>query len=404
MSTQSLTILGIGRSSDRLDRFIKQLDRLAYGTLRLQVSGRTFTLNGEHPGPAGRVEIHHLDPLLRRLFLNGDLGLAESFIEGEWSSPDLTGLLLLLARNQQRLTDLSGMSRLARLFMRGYHWSRRNTRRGSARNIIAHYDLGNAFYAQWLDTGMTYSSAIFKHPDESLETAQANKYDRILDQLGAKPGDHILEIGCGWGGLAVTAAQRGIRVDAITLSPAQLAWAERRVEALQLQHLIELSLNDYRNLQGRYDHIVSIEMFEAVGEAYWSTYMDSLRRLLKPGGRAALQVITINEQAFDDYRRNPDFIQRYIFPGGMLPTPKHLLEHGAAAGLQRHRGPRLSGEHYAETLRRWQHKLHRQPGLIRTLGFDERFRRMWRYYLSYCEAGFLSGHIDLRQLLFQSPG
>jgi cyclopropane-fatty-acyl-phospholipid synthase len=400
---QSETIAGIAKRSDRLDRFIRQIDRLEFGTLELHACGRSFTLNGEHPGPAGSLDIHRLNPLLRRLLLKGDLGLAEAYLEGDWSSPDLTGLMTLFARNQHRLNAVSGMSQLARLAMRGYHWYRRNTRKGSARNIMAHYDLGNDFYALWLDRGMTYSSAIFQHQDESLDSAQATKYTRLLDILEAQPGQRILEIGCGWGGLAIAAAERGIQVDAVTLSPAQLAWAERRIEERGLGDFVKLSLQDYRNLSGSYDHIVSIEMFEAVGEAYWSTYMEIVRRLLKPGGRAALQVITIAEQAFDNYRRNPDFIQRYIFPGGMLPTSTHLLEHAQGAGLQCLRDDGF-GRDYAETLRRWQDNFNRNWGIIQAMGFDECFQRMWRYYLSYCEAGFLYGHIDLRQVLFARPG
>jgi cyclopropane-fatty-acyl-phospholipid synthase len=343
-----------------------------------------------------------MDSVIRRLLFKGDLGLAEAYIDGSWNSPDLTGLLLLLARNQHRLTDLAGMSRLVRLLMRAYHWSRRNSPAGSARNIQAHYDLGNAFYAQWLDSSMTYSSAIFDHPDQSLESAQENKYQRLLAILEAKPGQRILEIGCGWGGFAVAAARQGIRVDGITLSPAQLAWAQRRVETLQLGDMIKFSLDDYRNLQGSYDHIVSIEMFEAVGEAYWPTYMQTLKRLLKPGGRAALQVITIAESAFENYRRNPDFIQRYIFPGGMLPSPTHLRQLAAGADLKLLDDASF-GSHYAETLRRWHAAFNRQRATL-ALAYDERFLRMWSYYLSYCEAGFRTGHIDLHQSLFENPG
>ncbi len=402
-SLQSQVIYGIGKTTDRLDRFIKQLDRLEFGTLELRVSDRSYRLNGEHPGPAGVIEIHKLNPLLRRLVFNGDLGLAEAYINAEWETPNLSDLLLLLVRNQHRLTSTAGMSGIARLAMRWYHWSRRNTHKGSARNIMAHYDLGNAFYAQWLDQGMTYSSGLFAHADEPLESAQANKYQRILDLLEAKPGDRILEIGCGWGGFAVTAASQGMRVDGVTLSPSQLAWAQRRIEALGLEERVNLSLTDYRKLHGSYDHIVSIEMFEAVGEAYWSTYMETLQRNLKPGGRAALQVITIQEQAFEEYRRNPDFIQRYIFPGGMLPTPSHLQALPAAAGLQMIRDDAF-GLDYAETLHRWQLNFHQEWETIRALGFDERFRRMWNYYLSYCEAGFNSGHIDLHQTLLSNPG
>lgn len=402
-SSSTQVINGVGKSTDRLDRFIKQIDRLEFGTLELQVSGRTYTLNGEHPGPSGRIEIHHLSRLLRRLFFNGSLGLAESYLNADWDSPNLTGLLLLLVRNRQRLSSTWGMSRLSRLAMRLYHWSRRNTVKGSARNIMDHYDLGNAFYAQWLDPGMTYSSAIFQHADESLESAQANKYDRILDLLQAKPGERILEIGCGWGGFAVTAAQRGISVDAITLSPAQLAWAERRVEALHLHDLISLSLTDYRELHGSYDHIVSIEMFEAVGEAYWSDYMETIKRNLKPGGRAALQVITIEQQAFAAYRRNPDFIQRYIFPGGMLPTAEHLSTLTESAGLEMMQDA-CFGQDYAATLHRWHDSFRKEWNTIQALGFDNRFRRLWSYYLSYCEAGFICRHIDLHQVLLHNPG
>jgi cyclopropane-fatty-acyl-phospholipid synthase len=401
MSTQSQAIRGIARGRDHLDRFIKRVDRLEYGTLKLAINGRTYTLNGDHPGPAGHIEINSLDLLLRRLLLKGDLGLAEAYMDGVWSSPDLTGLLLLLARNQQRLADLSGMSPLVRLLVRAYHWSRRNSRKGSSRNIQAHYDLGNAFYADWLDPGMTYSSAIFRHAGEDLESAQNNKYQRLLDLLEAKPGDRILEIGCGWGGFAVAAARRGLAIDGVTLSPSQLEWAQRRVKALGLDRLIKLSLNDYRNLQGCYDHIVSIEMFEAVGEAYWPTYMETLKRLLRPGGRAALQVITIEEQTFDSYRRNPDFIQRYIFPGGMLPTASHLRGHAQSAGLRCLKDDTF-GAHYAETLSRWHAAFQRhRPSIAEA--YDERFLRMWSYYLSYCEAGFLSGRIDLHQVLFENP-
>jgi len=401
MSTQSQAIPRIGRAHDRLDRFIRRLDRLEYGTLELQIGARRFTLNGEQTGPAGRMEIHDFSAVVRRLLLKGDLGLAESYIDGEWDSPDLSGLLLLLARNQHRLSDLSRMSPLVRLLMRAYHWRRRNTRQGSSRNIRAHYDLGNAFYAQWLDAGMTYSSALFRHPEESLEAAQDHKYHRLLGLLEARAGDRILEIGCGWGGFAVTAARHGLNVDAVTLSPKQLEWARHRVGALGLGHRIKLSLCDYRNLQGRYDHIVSIEMFEAVGQAYWPTYMQTLKRLLRPGGRAALQIITIDDSKFENYRRNPDFIQRYIFPGGMLPTPTHVQEHARAAGLRCLQDGGF-GMHYAETLQRWNSAFERTRSTLE-LAYDDHFLRMWRYYLSYCEAGFRAAHIDLHQTLLQNP-
>ncbi|MGD8429534.1 MAG: cyclopropane-fatty-acyl-phospholipid synthase family protein, partial [Ectothiorhodospiraceae bacterium] len=237
---------------------------------------------------------------------------------------------------------------------------------------------------------------------QPLADAQRNKYERLLDQLGIRRGDHILEIGCGWGGMAIQAARRGARVTAVTLSTEQLSWARQQASEAGLSDRIEFRLQDYRDLTGQFDHIISIEMVEAVGEAYWPLYFDTLRERLRPGGRAALQVITIDEDYFEDYRRHPDFIQERVFPGGMLPTRRHLAAHASAAGLVEHDAQRF-GADYARTLQRWHTAFCRATETVRGLGFDERFLRLWRYYLAYCEAGFSTGRTDLWQLCLERP-
>lgn len=282
------------------------------------------------------------------------------------------------------------------------HGLNRNSRRGSRANIAFHYDLGNDFYRLWLDRSMTYSSAIFADPQEALAQAQVRKYRRLLDSLEAKPGDHILEIGCGWGGFAELAAREGYRITGLTLSREQLDFARQRIEAAGLSDRVELRLQDYRDLRGQFDHVVSIEMFEAVGEAYWSTYFDTVYRVLRPGGRAALQVITIDERVFDSYRRNADFIQLYIFPGGMLPSVSRFNRAAEQAGL-RPGEQAFFGRDYAETLRRWHRQVVAHAEVLPALGYDERFLRTWRYYLSYCEAGFATGRTDLMQALLLKP-
>jgi cyclopropane-fatty-acyl-phospholipid synthase len=270
--------------------------------------------------------------------------------------------------------------------------------RGSRRNIQAHYDRGNDFYRLWLDPTMTYSSALFEGRECDLQEAQRRKYARLLALLGARPGQRVLEIGCGWGGFALEAARRGISVTGITLSREQLSLARRRVREAGLSGLVELRLQDYRSLACSYDHIVSIEMFEAVGEANWDTYTRTLKRCLKQGGRAAPQFITIDETAFESYRRRPDFIQRYIFPGGMLPSIERFGASVASSGLCMQRADAF-GEDYARTLAEWHRRFLASEGEIAAMGFDRVFRRMWRYYLAYCEAGFRAGRIDLAQVL-----
>ncbi|MCG6967336.1 MAG: cyclopropane-fatty-acyl-phospholipid synthase family protein [Chromatiaceae bacterium] len=381
-------------------RLLGQLGRLRCGRLEVDFAGgRRVLLSGPEQGPSASMTIQRPGALLRRLLWRGDLGFAEAYIAGDWSSADPAGLLALVARNIDSYAATGRRHPLAQVLVSAQHWLNRNSRRGSRRNIAAHYDLGNAFYAQWLDPGMTYSAAMFE-PGDSLARAQSRKYARILATLAARPGDHILEIGCGWGGFAEYAAQQGMRVTAITLSREQLAFARARTERAGLAQLVELRLCDYRDLAGTFDHIVSIEMFEAVGQDYWQGYFDTLTRCLKSGGRVALQVITIDQGRFARYAANPGgFIQRYIFPGGMLPTKGHLAQLGAAAGLH-HRETRAFGIDYADTLAAWHAAFNASTAWLERHGYDRRFRRMWRYYLAFCEAGFRTGHIDVVHCTF----
>jgi len=378
------------------------LGRLRYGRLTVHAAGGASRLVlGEQSGPAASLTIRRPWRLAARVLARGDLGLGEGFVAGDWDSPQPAQALQVLAMNEQHLLA-SGAGRLSRWIDRLQHRLRRNDRRGSRRNIAFHYDLGNDFYRLWLDPGMTYSAALFAETGEPLEAAQTRKYQRILDRLDARPGQHILEIGCGWGGFAEHAARRGFRVTGITLSREQLAHAQERIAAAGLADRVELRLQDYRDLTETFDHVVSIEMFEAVGEQYWPDYFQTVRRVLAPGGRASLQVITIDEGAFEQYRRGIDFIQKYVFPGGMLPSVPAFDAAAAEAGLAVV-DRAFHGTDYADTLRRWEAAFGTARDRVAALGFDERFLRLWRYYLGYCEAGFRTGRIDLMQVAL-APG
>ena len=381
---------------------------LAQGLLRGRLTvhlhdGGTRVFEGNEAGPAGEISVRH-PRLFRRLLGSGNIGLAESYIDGDWDSPDLTTLLALGAANEEVLGRTLAGRLLPRLASRLVHALRANSRRGSRRNIAAHYDLGNDFYAAWLDPSLTYSAGLFASPaDDDLAAAQDRKYRRIAELAGIEPGHHVLEIGCGWGGFCIWAARTlGCRVTAITISREQHRHCVERVRAEGLEDRIELRLQDYRDLDGEYDAVVSIEMLEAVGEAYWPTYFDRLRACLRPGGRAALQVITIDDRRFPAYRRRADFIQRYIFPGGMLPPPTALETLVKDAGLTLTEMHRHGGD-YARTLTLWRRRFERAwPEIAGSAPrFDERFRRLWRFYLAYCEAGFQAGRIDLLHLALQ---
>ena len=376
---------------------VDRLARLRYGRLTVHFgSVGAQTLLGAEAGPVANLSIRRPWRLAGRVLARGDLGLAEGYIAGDCDTPQPAHLLELLAVNEEQLLATATPG-LGRLLDRLQHRRRRNNRRGSRRNIAFHYDLGNDFYRLWLDPTMTYSAALFAQPGESLEVAQARKYQRVLDRLNAAPGAHILEIGCGWGGFAEHAARRGYRVTGITLSREQLAYASERITAAGLGDRVELRLQDYRDVVETYDHVVSIEMFEAVGEEYWRAYFDTVRRVLRPGGRASLQVITIDADYFEAYRRSADFVQKYVFPGGLLPSVPAFDAAARASGLEV-RDRSFHGIDYADTLRRWDASFRAAREGVLALGFDERFLRLWRYYLGYCEAGFRTGRIDLMQV------
>ncbi|WP_019025222.1 MULTISPECIES: cyclopropane-fatty-acyl-phospholipid synthase family protein [unclassified Thioalkalivibrio] len=352
---------------------------------------------------SGREAIWHLKRpwrTLLRILRHGDLGFAEGYIAGDWNTPDLKGLLHLATDNEAALADLAARPVVQRQFDALRHWWHRNSRRGSRANIRFHYDLGNDFYRLWLDPSMSYSAALFSRGDEALESAQQRKYERLLDQLDAAPGSHILEIGCGWGGFAELAARRGHQVTAITLSQEQLDYARERIERAGLSDRVELRLQDYRDVTGQFDHVVSIEMFEAVGQQWWPGFFETVRASLRPGGRAALQVITIDEAAFDYYRNNADFIQLYVFPGGMLPSVPRFNAAARQAGLAIG-DQRFFGQDYAETLRRWDREVRHAEPVIEALGYSPEFLRMWRYYLAYCEVGFEHQRVDLMQVVLE---
>ena len=380
------------------------LTDIRIGRVRVTTEDGGFAefVGSELPELSATWHLHHPARLLSRMARLGDIGIAEGFIEGDFSADDLPRLLEIGARNFEAIGGGLRPGFWARIGHRIQHALRANHRRGSRRNIAAHYDLGNAFYRLWLDESMTYSSALFATPDEPLGIAQQRKYDRLLDGLEAGAGDHILEIGCGWGGLAERAAQRGLAVDGLTLSTEQLVYGRERLATAGLADQARLHLTDYRDQAGQFDHIVSIEMFEAVGERYWPTYFQTVHDRLRSGGRAAIQVITIDESAFESYRREPDFIQLYIFPGGMLPSIERFHAAARAAGLQV-RETACFGQDYARTLARWHERFEMAEEELETMGFDHAFRQTWRYYLAYCEAGFLAGRIDVAQVILERP-
>jgi cyclopropane-fatty-acyl-phospholipid synthase len=365
--------------------------RLQHGTLTVVTpSGLRVANPGVQPGPDAELVLHKWRTL-RRLLFGGDLGLAEAYLDGDWDSPNLADLIELAALNAPVTEPQFEGSLISRFLRRLSHKRRANTKAGSRRNIEAHYDLGNEFYRSWLDEGMTYSSALFAQAGMSLEEAQSAKQDRVIERLGVPPGARVLEIGCGWGGLAEALVQRaGAHVTGVTLSPSQLEYAQTRLAGLPA----EIRLQDYRDLDGSFDAVVSIEMLEAVGAAYWPDFFARLHASLKPGSRAVLQVISIAENRFEAYLRRPDFIQRHIFPGGMLPTVDIMRREIGAAGLKLV-SLESFGQSYAATLAEWHRRFEAAWNDLRGQGFDERFRRKWRYYLQYCEGGFRAGAIDV---------
>lgn len=394
---------GFRRVLDRIDA------GLEHGAIDARLpDGERRMLGARAPGPMAIVELKSWRALVR-LMTTGSVGWYRGWAEGEWTSPDLVLLFDLFMRNREGLGNTGRARGPARLVNYLLHLMRRNNRNGARRNIAFHYDLGNDFYSAWLDPDMTYSSAVFAEPisaAEPLEQAQHRKIGLLLDRLELKPGDRLLEIGCGWGSLIeVAAGERGAQVTGITLSAEQKAFAEKRLATAGLAGKAAIELCDYRDVQGQYDAVASVEMVEAVGEAYWPAYMQAIARTLKPGGRAAIQFIAIDDAIFESYAANADFIQAYIFPGGLLISESRFRAAAEAAGLN-WEDRRGYGLHYAETLKRWRDRFDAAVREERLpVGFDDRFVTLWRYYLMYCEGGFRGGGIDVAQVtLVKSQG
>lgn len=381
--------------------FLAMMKKIQIGSLDLELpGGERIVFNGLTPGPVASLKIHS-HSVIRGLFSSSDIALAEAYRDDLIETNDPTSLILMACLNQEILEKAFTGNFFGMIFYRLRHLTKINSRKGSKKNIHAHYDLGNSFYQLWLDSTMTYSSALFKSKDESLEAAQKNKYQRIIDSLHLKPTDHLLEIGCGWGGFAVAAAlQSGCKVTCLTLSLEQAAYANQLVKDLKLEAQITIKICDYRDELGLYDHVVSIEMIEAVGEQYWDTYFKTIEARLKPGGKAHIQSITIKDELFDSYRKSTDFIQQFIFPGGMVLAPKMIKAKAKSHGLVI-KDYFEFGPDYAETLKRWREMFAEKIEEIKTIGFDKNFIKIWNFYYCYCEAGFLSRRIDVAQVLLE---
>jgi cyclopropane-fatty-acyl-phospholipid synthase len=376
----------------------KLLARLQHGSLDVQLPDGSSAHFGVAEGPRAAIRIRHWD-VCGAALKSGDIGFAESFVAGHWSTPDLRALMELFIRNREALEAIVYGRWWGALAYRVKHWLNRNNRAGSRKNIHAHYDLGNAFYRLWLDPTMNYSSAWFEGDlRRPLPEAQRAKMRRALGECQVLPGQRVLEIGCGWGALAECAARDfGAHLTGVTLSSEQLAWGQDRLQRAGLAKQAELRFQDYRDIDDpAFDAIVSIEMFEAVGRDYWEGYFKTVHDKLKPGGRACIQSITIRDDLFERYVRSSDFIQQYIFPGGMLPSPSQFRMQAAKAGL-RVVNELAFGADYAETLRRWREDFMQRDAEVRKQGFDTRFMRLWEFYLAYCEAAFATGNTDVMQ-------
>lgn len=376
-------------------------ERLNKGQLDVILpDGRKFRAEGSEPGFIAELHVHDPD-LFARLIREGDVGFAESYMEGGWSTPDLQAFMDLVNDDNPSVYDEALGMRIVRALERLRHLLRANSKTQARKNISYHYDLGNDFYSLWLDESMTYSSALFDTPQQSLEAAQEAKYASMVERMGVKPGDHVLEIGCGWGGFAeYAAAKRGLKVTGLTISQAQHDYAVARMDRLGLSDKVEIRMQDYRDTRGQFDGIASIEMFEAVGEKYWSRYFRTVRERLKPGAQAVIQIIMVPDARFKAYRNHVDFIQKYIFPGGMLGAPGPVRRVAESEGLS-FKGTHDFGESYSETLRRWNLSFQDAWPQIASMGYDLRFKRMWEFYLTSCAGAFRAGSCDVTQLVLQ---
>ncbi|MFK7874661.1 MAG: class I SAM-dependent methyltransferase [Paracoccaceae bacterium] len=400
-------ILTTTDGQENLPRYFKHVFKMALdmnnGRVDFVLSdGRVFRAEGKNAGPVAELHIHNED-LFSRLIREGDLGFCDAYLDEWWSTPDLQAFMDLVHADNEDIYDGFPGQTLVRTYEKLRFWLQRNHKAQARKNISYHYDLGNAFYGLWLDDTMTYSSALFETGQESTEKAQIAKYKSMIDQMGVQPGDHILEIGCGWGGFAEYAAkERGMKVTGLTISEEQFKYARQRIEDAGLSDLVDFKLQDYRDETGHYDGIASIEMFEAVGEKYWPVYFETVRDRLKPGKNATLQIITVHNRRWDVYKRGVDFIQKYIFPGGMLPSPNALKAQVIKAGLNVEKSVEF-GQSYSLTLRRWHETFNEKWDQVAEMGFDERFRRMWNFYLTSCAATFESANCDVTQITIKRP-
>lgn len=380
-------------------QFLSLANRIIYGRLEVRTPARTsFFFQGIKTGPNVVLQLNRRRAI-ERLFSGGSTEFAKAYVDGDWDTDNLADFLYLATLNQESWDSKYNVSTLKLIFAKAMHRLRKNTRRGSKRNIAAHYDLGNSFYQSWLDKSMTYSTGLFFSGRETLEAAQINKFNRFIEQLDIRSEHHLLDIGGGWGGFACYAAEKvGCRVTTVTISAAQLAYTKDLIVSKGLTDTVTASLTDYRDIHGQFDRIASIEMFESVGEKYWPVFFRKMRHLLLPDGLALLQIIVMREELFSAYKNRVDFIQQHIFPGGMLPSLSrlHTLANDSQFYWKNDTSYRMD---YAQTLSLWSQRFERAKHLLLLENFDEAFIRRWRYYLSYCEAGFRSGRTDLLQTL-----
>lgn len=409
MSTPEVTALPRHRTSSLSERwarslFLGRLEGIRHGRIRLEDPFSREEYGDPDVQPIS-VEIHQ-PRFYRDVILGGSLGAAESYLSGDWDCDDLTHLFRIMIQNDEVAKGWnSGLARLQGWGQRLIHRWNANSRRGSRRNIAAHYDLGNEFFRLMLDESLAYSSGIFRTCDSTLSQASLEKFDRVCRKLNLQPSDHLLEIGTGWGGFAIHAAKNyGCRVTTTTISAQQHAVAKERIAAAGLNDQVQLLQQDYRDLQGRYDKLASIEMIEAVGHRYFDAFFGQCSRMLKPGGTCVLQAIVMPEQGYDEYLSSVDFIQRYVFPGGCLPTLGAMLSSVGRATDLRCVHVEEFGPHYARTLREWRQRFHGRSAEVNRLGYDARFKRLWDYYLSYCEAAFDEHYTGVVQIQFDKPG
>ena len=377
---------------------LKGIKKFSYGSIQIEFSdGYIENIKAKKPGPKAMLKINKPNAA-KEIIQGGSVAFAESYINKDISTDNLTNLIHYCALNNDQAESTFNISILKKIVHKIFHYKNKNTKNQAKKNISFHYDLGNKFYEYWLDKTMTYSSAIFNNKSIELEVAQNNKYKKLAELSAIKNGDQILEIGCGWGGFAEFIGNNyDCNLTAVTISREQYEYTKKRIFDANLSHKIEVLLCDYRNITGKFDKIVSIEMFEAVGKQYWNTFFKKIENILKPKGSISLQLITIDDNIYDVYKTNPDFIQKYIFPGGMLPSDKILKELINKTSLKINSIDSFSKD-YAKTLNIWNKEFNKKWDKIEKLGFDENFKLLWNYYLSYCEGGFLSKNIDLKQI------